>query len=263
LKKSFVPATTEQKPCQHALLLAAGVGSRMGELTANQPKALIEVADKSLLARNIEKLYQSGITQLVVNVHHHAEKIITYLENVKFPCLTIYISDERQMLLDTGGALKKAAPFFENAQNILVANVDILSDIDFAEMAALHSQKKALVTLAVRDRITTRYLWFESDSLRLQGWSDEKNGLQKGDCRGLKRAFSGIQIVSADIFEHFPKKEKFSSIELYLELAEKHSIVAFDHSDGAWFDVGTPEKLAAAEAYYMKVRSERHKNKQR
>jgi len=249
-----VPVTTEKNHIQQALLLAAGVGSRMGQLTANQPKALIDVAGKSLLERNIEKLYQSGITQIVVNVHHQAEKIITSLENVNFPGLTIQISDESKVLLDTGGALKKAAYFFKNAQDILIANVDILSDIDFFSMTRLHSQNKALATLAVRDRITTRYLWFEPDSLRLQGWSDEKNGQQKGNCRGLKRAFSGIQIVSAKILNHFPQKEKFSSIELYLELTEKHSIVAFDHSDGVWFDVGTPEKLAAAETYYMKVK---------
>ncbi len=233
------------------MVFAAGLGTRLRPITNKTPKALAEINGQPLLSIVLRRLIYFGFTDVIINIHHFPKQIIEYLEKNNFDDLRISISDETSLLLDTGGALKKASWFFGN-EPFLVCNVDALTDLNLNLLFESHKKVRALATLAVQSRKTSRYLLFDRENL-LQGWKNAKTGEVKmctpeKDIDTLKPfAFSGIHVISPDIFNYLPDKEVFSIIDVYLEAAKTRNISAFPHDDGFWIDVGTPESLLKAE----------------
>ncbi len=219
-------------------VLAAGLGTRLRPLTDDRPKALVEVGGKTLLQHTIEKLQASGINHIVVNVHHFADNVVSFLRSRQWQC-TIDISDERNLLLDTGGGLKHAAPLFSGKENVLVHNVDILSDIDLCDVEAQHKRDGNLVTLCVSQRPTKRLLEFDTDGL-LVGRAE----------RGL--AFSGVSVVSPALFALLPEADHpYPVIDEYIRLSRSHRIGCYRHSPDHWLDVGKPETLEQARQWTL------------
>lgn len=235
-----------------AMIFAAGLGSRLYPLTKKKPKALVEVNGKTLLERTIAKLAAAGFHQIIINIHHFADQIRTFIEEKDFPGIHIEFSDERDLLLDTGGGLKKAAWFFNDQHPFLACNVDIISDIDLKSLMDYHHTSQGLATLAVRHRQTSRYLLFDKDN-RLRGWRNKKTGdeiipqIAKGNLFEL--AFSGIQIIDPGLFAYFPREEVFSLINLYIPKCNDLIFKGYIHDESYWFDLGTPEKVKKAEAW--------------
>ena len=229
------------------MILAAGLGTRLKPFTENHPKALLPVNGKSLLQRNIIYLQSFGINNIVVNVHHFADQIINSVKENNGWGSNIIISDESDEVLETGGGLKKAAFFLEDeTEPFVLMNADILTDLKLDEMKNLHKHSKAMATLAVTNRNTSRYLLFNEKQI-LCGWLNEKTGEQKGTA-GIKKAFSGIHIISPTLFKNIKETGKFSMIDLYLRLAfEGVQINCYDHSNGKFLDVGKPEAVLLAE----------------
>jgi MurNAc alpha-1-phosphate uridylyltransferase len=232
------------------MILAAGLGTRLKPFTEIHPKALLPINGKTLLQRNIEYLQLFGIKDVVVNVHHFAGQIKNAVQQNNGWGSNIIISDETDMVLETGGGLKKAATFLEDSSGpFVLMNADMLTDLNIVEVTKLHLQTNVLATLAVTNRNTSRYLLFDENNF-LCGWLNEKTGEQKGK-PGNKKAFSGIQIISPQIFKHIKEEGKFSMIDLYLRLAaEGFKINGYDHSDGKLLDVGRPESIAIAEKMF-------------
>jgi len=239
-----------------ALLFAAGLGTRLKTFTNDKPKALVLLAGKPLLQHAIEHLKKFGITEITVNVFHFAEQIISFLEENNSFEITIHVSDERDELLDTGGGLKKAAVFLKGNEPILIYNVDVISNLDLKKVLDYHLQEKALATLVVRSRETSRYLMFDQN-LNLAGWKNFSNGetrISRIDTfpEAQPLAFSGIHILQPEIFDLISEEGKFPIMDLYIRLAETHSIKAFvDHSE-LWMDLGKPEQLELAEKHFSK-----------
>ncbi len=232
------------------MILAAGLGTRLKPFTENHPKALLPINGKTLLQRNVEYLHSFGINNIIVNVHHFADQIIsTIKENNGWGC-NVLVSDETTEVLETGGGLKKAAHFLKNSSEpFVLMNADILTDLDLAAMKINFDSNNVLATLAVTNRQTSRYLLFDENNM-LCGWLNDKTGEQKGKA-GTKKAFSGIHIMSPTIFDYIIEEGKFSMIDLYLRLAsERHKINGYDHSNGKLLDVGKPESVAIAEEYF-------------
>ena len=251
------------------MIFAAGLGTRLKPLTDTMPKALVPLAGKTLLQWQIEKLKAAGITNIVVNVHHFADKIIDYLrENNYFGC-NIQVSDERDILLETGGGLRKAKslltgfrlPASECPKDpILICNVDILSNIDIPTLLkAYNPDEMGVVVVYPRD--TQRYLLFD-DSSRLCGWTNIATGEVRGPvadnqypiANTRKLAFSGMQVLNPRIFEVMDKVvaekgEKFSLIDLYLSIAEKEILRAFIPENYRMMDVGKINQLSEAESF--------------
>jgi len=238
----------------NAMLFAAGLGTRLQPITDKTPKALVSVAGKTLLERAVQLLAAQGVTKIVINVHHHAEQIVQYVKSQGYFGLTIHFSDERNELLDTGGGLLKAAPWLRNDGPFIALNADIITNIDFKKMMQTHLQHKALASLAVRDRPESgRQLLFDTEGL-LGGWQNSKTGesiLFKVENLLSPLAFSGAHIIDPEWFEQQTQRGKFSIIDSYLQLGREMAIVAHQHNEDYWFDVGSAEKLAEAEAFLV------------
>ena len=234
------------------MIFAAGIGSRLKPFTDNKPKALVEVNGKALLAYAIDYLKSYGITDVVINIHHFGQQIIDFCNNNNFN-INITISDETNELLDTGGGLKKASNYFSGIDPIVVVNADILTDVNLDKMRSQHINSGNVATLAVRDRNSGRKLVFNAQK-QLIGWKNIKTSelieVQPIGNDNLELAFSGLQIISPKIYQHFPDKNKFSIIELYLELAKFQNIGAYIQNEGYWFDVGSNEKLQIANDFF-------------
>ncbi len=234
-----------------AMIFAAGLGTRLQPLTNDKPKALVEINGKTLLERCIVNLQMHGIQKIIVNVHHFSEQIIALLEERTFSGLDIQISDESEMLLDTGGGVLKAAPLFDSQQPILLLNVDVLTNLSFRELRSYHQREKALATLVVRRRDTSRYLLFDNNR-QLTGWKNYKTGATKISKpnefeQSSPNAFSGIQIIQPELLNLIEEKGKFSIIDLYLRLAKSNSIKAFIDDHSIWMDLGKYEQMNEAE----------------
>lgn len=231
-----------------AMIFAAGLGTRLQPLTNDRPKALVEVNGKTLLEITINRLKKYCFNEILINVHHFADLVIEYLKQHDNFGVDIVVSDEREMLLDTGGGLKKAAWFFDK-NPFLVHNVDVLSDIDLQNLYIHHLESKALATLAIRERNTQRYLLFNNDNT-LCGWENIKTGEKKlplNTTEPLNRfAFSGIQVIDPALFSLIIQEGKFSIIDVYLELIKTQTIKGYNHTQGKWLDVGKPESLLKA-----------------
>ena len=234
-----------------AMILAAGLGTRLRPFTDQHPKALAMVNGKSLLIRNVEYLLSSGITDIIVNVHHFPDQIIDLLASNSYFGKHITISDESEEVLETGGGLMKASWFFED-QPFVLMNVDVLTDLDIRSMLRQHVHSGALATLAVTDRATSRYFLFDAEDI-LCGWTNIKTVDIKmsRDCTiNYKKAFSGIHIISPRIFSLITFSGKFSMVDVYLELSKTKIIMPYDHSGSKFIDVGKPESIVLAERMF-------------
>ena len=232
-----------------AMIFAAGLGTRLQNETAAKPKALVEIGGKPLLQHAIEKLKNEGITEIVVNVHHFSELVISFIKENDFR-IPIHISDETEKLLDTGGGLKKAACYFDDNEPILIYNVDILSNLNLQLLLEEHLKSGALVTLAVRKRETQRYYKFDSE-MNMVGWINKKTGDTKVSVpekyeKATAMAYSGFHVIQPEIFSLMPETDRFSVTDFYLELAKTHIIKGFYDDSDLWMDVGKPEQLEEA-----------------
>jgi len=235
-----------------AMLLAAGLGTRLRPITDIIPKALVDINGQTLLQINLEKLKYYGFNEVIINLHHFPEKIRVYLKEHQNFGLDIEFSFEEQ-ILNTGGGIKKASWFLKGNEPVLIHNVDILSDIDFTGLLNFHNENQALVTLAVSKRNTPRQLFFNEINL-LMGWENQADCEQKfvkSEITILKRfAFSGIQIVSPVFFDQINEEGAFPIMDSYLRLAANHKIIAFEHDPENWFDVGKINELESIRKRY-------------
>lgn len=234
-----------------AMIFAAGLGTRLKPVTDTIPKALVPVNGKPLLEHIILKIRDAGFEEIMVNVHHFPDQIIDFIERNKQFGIRIAISDERQNLLETGGGIKKARWFFDDDQPFLVHNVDILSNLDLKELYSNHLSKKALATLTVSERNTFRYFMFDK-SMSLEGWINEKTGETKPsgftpDSQHIKLAFSGIQVLSPEVFEWMNHEDdKFSITDFYLKHASSGKIKGFVPENYQMLDIGKIDILDTA-----------------
>lgn len=237
-----------------ALILAAGLGTRLRPLTDDRPKALVEVCGRTMLERTLDTLSSGGITDFVVNVHHFAQKIVDFLAEHDNFGFNIEISDESDLLRNTGGAIRHAAPFLSGEEMFLVHNVDIMSNLDIGWLVDRASSNGALATLAVSERKTSRYLLC-NDAGRLVGWTNVITGevrtpydnLDVTKCR--KVAFSGIHVISGKIFDllaGYP--EEFSVIDLYLNICKDRYIECAEYPGLELKDLGTAAAIAQVKA---------------
>lgn len=234
-----------------ALLFAAGLGTRLKTYTQDKPKALVTLAGKPLLHHAIEHLKEFGITDITVNVFHFADQVIDFISAQNSFGIKINISDEREQLLDTGGGLKKAAEFLKGNEPVLIYNVDVISNLNLFELLNYHRQNKALATLVVRNRATSRYLMFD-ESLQLTGWKNFSNGesiISRAESFETSNpmAFSGIHLIQPEIFDLITEEGKFPIMDLYLRLAKVHKIIGYPDQSELWMDLGKPEQLLVAE----------------
>ncbi len=223
-----------------AMILAAGLGTRLKPLTNDKPKALIKIGYYTLLELAIRKLEKYHFNEIIINTHHFAEQIATYLDENRFNA-NITISLEKDKLLDTGGGLKNASWFFDDNKPFLVFNVDIISNINLTNLLAFHISNRADITLATRYRESSRYLYFNEKKI-LTGWKNLHSGkeiITHNDFENsLPFAFNGIQIIDPNIFDFFPQENVFSIIEFYLSIAKQKKIINFEDKSNLWFDCG-------------------------
>ena len=234
------------------MVLAAGLGTRLKPITDIMPKALLPIGGKPLLEWQLEKLRAAGIREVVINVHHFAERIMDYVAAHNSWGMQIQFSDEREMLLETGGGLKKAAALLGNDESVLVCNVDVLSTIRLEDLIAAHDPK-SLATIVVSQRETQRYFLFDKDG-RLSGWTNLKTGEVKPEgleTTGLERlAFSGMHVVSPEIFrvmKDYP--DRFPIVDFYLDQCQEHVIKAYVPDDYRMMDIGKIDSLQEAEHF--------------
>jgi len=229
-----------------ALILAAGLGTRLMPLTASIPKALVSINGVTLLEITIRKLTAEGFRNIIVNVHHHAGQVVDYLKMSQFGNVKIAISDETDQLLDTGGAIMKARWFLDGNEPFLVHNVDVISNISLKSLLSDHIKRKGLATLSVMDRQTRRYFLFD-ESLKLRGWKDTFSGETRwpGDPipNAKPLAFSGIHIIDPRIFNLIEEQGRFSIVDTYLRLAGSESIFGHMQPGVTWFDLGKPDQF--------------------
>lgn len=234
-----------------AMLLAAGLGTRLRPLTNDRPKALVEMAGRTMLEITLSRLRSFGITEVIVNVHHFAEKVVEYLHAHHNFGMRIAISRE-DVLLDTGGGLKKAGWFFlESAPDepFILHNVDILTTIDLHQLAASHTQFGALATVAVQQRESSRHLLFDSQ-LQLCGRRrrDEPPQIVRACADPQPLAFSGVHVISPRLLRMWAEEGVFSIIDVYMRLTGVgERIMGFRADAYYWRDLGKPESLMHAE----------------
>lgn len=234
-----------------AVIFAAGLGTRLLPLTADRPKALVELAGKSLLQHAIEKLKRAGVTRFIINIHHFGEKVLEHLEQHNNFGVDIVISDERDELLDTGGGLKKATPLLKEGgdEPIIIYNVDIITSVDIDKLISEHKRSGAIATMVVRERTGARGLLMDN-SLQLVGWtnSDTKEVKMSRDSKQCKKfGYSGVQVISTELLDGIDMDGVFSIIPQYLKLAESEYIGGYLDSSDLWMDLGRVEELERAE----------------
>lgn len=230
-----------------AMVFAAGLGTRLRPLTEERPKALVDVGGRPLLEIVLRRLQHYGFETVVVNVHHFAEQVKAFLDGLDLG-LDLHLSDESDLLLDTGGGLLRAAPLLADGP-FLVHNVDILTDLDLAALYHAHVNEAALATLAVRRRPSSRQLLFNEDYV-LCGWQNTRTGEERYCRRGEivnPWAFSGVYVLSPGIFDYMPADQPvFSIIDTFLTAGAAEPIYAYPHDQDQWLDVGRPEALERA-----------------
>ena len=239
-----------------AFIFAAGLGTRLFPYTKSQPKALVPLLGKPMLQHLILKLKSYHITDIIINIHHFGQQIIDFLnENNHFGC-QITISDERDLLLNTGGGLKKALSYLVDGEDLLVHNVDILSDLHFNDLMQFHKKQQATISLLVQKRNTSRYLLFNKEK-ELCGWLNKKTGAKIPDeikpANYHEFAFNGIHIINKKALELFPEEDSFPLIPVYLKISQSKKISAFEMEDQFWLDLGKPETIKIAENWLKNV----------
>jgi len=235
-----------------AMVLAAGLGTRLRPLTDSRPKALVEIDGRTLLEITLARLRAFGVREVIVNVHHFADMMVAYLAKQNFG-MRIEISRE-EVLLDTGGGLKKAARFLledarQSDESFLLHNVDVLSNIDLGSMVQFHKEQEAIATLAVQQRQSSRYLLFDQRE-QLCGRRferEQRTELSRPGDPLQALAFCGIHVISLRLLDMMTEDGVFSIIESYLRLAARSErIVAYRADEYCWRDLGTLESLQEA-----------------
>lgn len=229
-----------------AMILAAGYGTRLKPLTDNKPKALVEIKGIPLIEIVIKRLIHFGFTDIIINLHHFADQLSEFIKLKKNFGINIQFSDESDLLLDTGGGIKKASWFFKDGKPFLIYNVDILSDIDLGNLYNFHLKNQSLVTLAVSDRDTIRKLGFDSKGLLCE-WVNLSSGERKisrqaeGPLQLL--AYSGTHVIDPAIFDLITEEGVFSIMNVYLRLAKAHSVKAYIHEPKHWYEMGKYQQV--------------------
>jgi len=233
-----------------AMILAAGLGTRLRPLTDDRPKALVEIAGRTLLEITLSRLRAFGIRDVIVNAHHFVDMIVEYLKANHDFGMRIEVSRE-EVLLDTGGGLKKAAWFFLGDSNseepFILHNVDVISTVDLRRMTQFHADSQALATLAVQARQTSRYLLFNKQHQLCGRCSPEKTELVRPALRPQALGFCGIHAISPRIFDIMSEDGAFSIVSSYLRLAAQgEKILGFHADEYYWRDLGRPDSVAQA-----------------
>jgi MurNAc alpha-1-phosphate uridylyltransferase len=228
-----------------AMILAAGVGSRLGDLTTGTPKCLMPInGSTTILEHVIINLRRFGVTEAAINLHHLPDKITEQLSrNSNFGLNKLHLSYE-STLLDTGGGLKRVADLFRGERAFFVHNADIYCEYDLGVLVEQHHKKNGVATLGVMRRESKRGLYFDAENV-LTGWSDEAKGLPHPNNHGESLlAFSGISVCSEELFSFMDSRERFSIIESFLSAARKTSrVFGIEIPNNSWIDIGTPDKL--------------------
>jgi NDP-sugar pyrophosphorylase family protein len=226
-----------------AMILAAGMGTRLGEMTASRPKALIEWKGVTLLERVVRRLIDHGFNEVVINVHHFAEMIMEFVASHQQFGIRIEFSHEKDELLDTGGGIAHASWFF-GEEPFLVHNVDIHSDIDLRSLYRAHLERGSIATLAVKERVTTRSLLMNREG-HLKGWRDNRTGetilMDEPERSLVPIAFSAIYVLNPEIIALFPAERRFPIMPFFLELAKTRDIQLYRHDRDEWTDMGKLE----------------------
>jgi NDP-sugar pyrophosphorylase family protein len=237
-----------------AMIMSAGKGTRLGEITQSIPKVLVDINGKSLLQHAVEYCCSHGFDDIIVNVHYKADMVEDEIRRLNGLGFRISVSDERELLLENGGGLYKAREFFNN-DPFLVYNADIVTNLDLSSLFGYHHEKNALATLAVRHRPGSRFLLIDKDGV-LRGWRNVITGeeILKTDPRTelFEIGFSSVQIIDPGIFRYM-KEGIYTVVDLYLELASTGRIFTQQFDDGYWFNVGTPEELEKVRAFLSKI----------
>ena len=233
-----------------AMILAAGLGTRLRPLTDDRPKALVEVGGRTLLEITLARLREFGVSEVIVNVHHFADLMVEYLKAKNNFGMEIEVSRE-EVLLETGGGLKKAAWFFLEGPDepFILHNVDVISRIDLARMIQAHLEQKALATLAVQQRESSRQLLFDEQG-RLCGRrrTNQEPEIVRAAEKTQELAFSGVHVISRRMLDRITEDGVFSIVDSYLRLArEEENICAFRADEYYWRDLGRVESVEAAE----------------
>lgn len=236
------------------LIFAAGIGSRLRPWTDNHPKALVEVGGKAMLQRVIENMKLAGISQIVINIHHKADQIIDFISTNRSFGIDIAFSDERECLLDTGGAVVRAAGLLAGSEHVLIHNADIYTDLNLMELINAHRRSGADATLLTSLRKSSRKLLVNASG-RLKGWINTATGeTLPGDIADIDSlsqvSFNGIHIISPDVIEwlssHAPSKV-FPIIPQYIAMSVQLHIGTFiPQHRYSWVDIGRPETLELA-----------------
>lgn len=258
------------------MIFAAGLGTRLKPLTDTCPKALVKVGDKPMLQHTIEHLIQHGFDEIIINIHYLGHQIKDFLQQHQNFGIRIEISDETDLILETGGGLLKAQSFFDDGKPFLVCNTDVFTNIDLNKFYHKHLSENPIATLAVRNRKSSRLLLFDNEN-KLCGWQNLKNDEIKfpsvfGDSaahyfeaqheifsdpkyevvkQAKAYAFSGYQIISPEIFMQLTRSGIFSLVEWYIDICAHQPIHAFIHNDDTWIDIGSPEQLKKANDIYQ------------
>lgn len=231
-----------------AMIFAAGLGTRFKPWTNEHPKALALVNGKPLLQRNIEYLQQFGIKEVIVNVHHFANQIYDAVKKNNGWGSTIYISDEQDQLLDTGGGLLKVKKWLAGKEPFVTLNADILTNLELDKLISFHNKQQPLISMAVTERKTSRYFLFDENN-RLCGWRNKTTGEEKipiNKSNLTEKAYSCVVVFDPKIFSLISFTGKFSLVDVYLALAKENLILGYDHSGDKLVDVGKTENIAVA-----------------
>ncbi len=230
-----------------AMIFAAGMGTRLGRITQNIPKALIDLNGKTALHHAVEKCHDFGFDDIIINVHYLADMVLEEVRKLKKMGYRIEVSDETGGLLETGGGLYKARDFFDSAP-FLIYNVDIISSFDISALYKYHLMKKGLATLAVRHRPGNRFYLIDDEGI-IRGWRNSATGEQiltgKESSSLSEIAFSSMHIVDPEVFNYMTDGV-YTMTDLYLRLAPEFNIFTLLDDSGYWVDIGTPENLDKA-----------------
>ncbi|MGA1191066.1 MAG: nucleotidyltransferase family protein [Bdellovibrionota bacterium] len=242
-----------------AMILAAGMGSRLKHITSDIPKCLVEVDGRSVLEWNIEKLKNAGISRVVINLHHRATQVMDFLDQNNDFGITILRSHEPE-LLNTGGGIKNAESLFLATEPIIIINADILSGVNLLAMRDFHSSNDAMATLMTRSPEDDRVLLFHQKTGHLYGWQNASHRTvvslehSVSDDSLIARGFCGIQVISPKVLDFFaPSSEKESSISGYLRaVSTNQKVLEFQADTASWFDIGTPEQLSECREHFSR-----------
>jgi NDP-sugar pyrophosphorylase family protein len=235
-----------------AMILAAGMGSRLQAVTGDTPKALVEVGGVTMLERVARRLIDAGADRLIINISHHANQIESFVQQRDGFGVEVLLSREEPAPLETGGGLKHAASLFRRNAPFFLHNADVICNLDLRDMYGTHNATRALATLAVNHRKATRYLLF--DGTGLCGRYDTRRGHGAEvhtDCESITQlAFAGVHVISPAFLDMMTETGTFSIIDTYLRLAGRgEAIISYDIGAAMWMDIGTPERLEAARAW--------------